>query len=100
QVATSDEMKQAIERDQSGTYQLVNAVKGRWLAFRAIDAKNGKTDLALPSSARIKVSVMSGGPSAAGPEVAQSSYDFTFITYGPFKVTKSGCNDESTCDTD
>ena len=99
-LATDDEVKQAIERDKDGTRALANAVKGRWLAFRAIDAKSGKTDLALPAKSRIKVSLVSGVPSAEGPNVTQSTHDFYFSTYGPLNITKHSCNDERTCDTD
>jgi alpha-2-macroglobulin len=71
-LATSDEVKQAITRDPYRTSQLRQAVNDRWLAFRAIDPNTGKTDLALPSNARINVSVMSGAPSAEGPNLTQN----------------------------
>ena len=91
-LAMGDELKQAIARDPNGTAALRDAVKGRWLAFRALDP--------LPASSRIKVSVPAGAPSAEGRNLTQQSYDFTFSTYGPFKVDKHGCYDDSPCGPD
>lgn len=99
-LATADEVKQAIAQDQSGTAVLSQAVNDRWLAFRAIDPKTGATDLALPANSRIRVSVVSGAPSAEGPNLTQKPYDFWFTTYGPLTVNKHGCNEESRCETD
>ena len=97
-LATGDEVKQAISRDPDGTVPLRQAVDDRWLAFRAIDPKTGQPDLALPSNSRIKVSLISGAPSAEGPNLTQKSFDFGFSTYGPLKVTKHGCEGESRCE--
>lgn len=98
-LATSDEVKQAIARDPYRTSQLHQASNDRWLAFCAIDPKTGQTDLALPSNARINVSLISGAPSAEGPNLTQKSHDFSFTTYGPLKVTKHGCEEQSRCKT-
>jgi uncharacterized protein YfaS (alpha-2-macroglobulin family) len=78
-LATADEIKQAA---------LHEAINDKWLAFRAVDL--------LPAKSRIRVSVMSGAPSAEGPNVTQKPYDFWFSTYGPLAVTKHGC-EESPC---
>ena len=96
-LATSDEVKQAISRDPYKTSVLRRAVNDRWLAFRAIDPTTGQTDLALPSNARINVSLISGAPSAEGPNLTQKSHDFSFTTYGPLKVTRHGCDEQSRC---
>src|SRR6185503_2889608 len=64
-----------------------------------IDPTTGQTDLALPSNARINVSLASGAPSAEGPNLTQKSHDFSFTTYGPLKVTKHGCDEQSRCQT-
>ncbi len=98
-LATGDEVNQAISRDSQGTALFGQAIKDRWLAFRAIDPNTGQPDLALPSDSRIKVSVGLGAPSAEGPNRTQKSHDFSFSTYGPLKVTKHGCSGESRCDT-
>ncbi|HKY45351.1 MAG TPA: alpha-2-macroglobulin family protein [Pyrinomonadaceae bacterium] len=98
-LATSDEVKQAISRDQEGSAPLRQAVNDRWLAFRAIDPNTGQTDLALPPDSRITVSVASGASSAEGPNPTQKSHDFWFSTHGPLKVTEHGCNGESRCNT-
>ena len=96
-LATSDEVKQAISRDPEGTSPLRDAVKGRWLAFRAVDPNTGNSDLALPSKSRIRVSVLTGAHSAEGPNVTAKSHDFWFSTYGPLTVTKHYCNGDGPC---
>ena len=95
-LATGDEVKQAVARDPNGTAPIRDAVKDRWLAFRAIDPKTGQPELALPADSRVRVSFASGAPSAEGPNVTQTPYEFTFTTYGPLKVTSHGCNEEKT----
>src|SRR5262249_28289931 len=47
-----------------------------------------------------RVSLVSGAPSAEGPNLTQKSYDFWFTTYGALTVTNHGCNEESHCETD
>ena len=96
-LATRDEVKQAISRDQEGTAPLRQAVNGRWLAFRALDPTTGEPDRALPPDSRIRVSVASGAPSAEGPNLTQKPHEFSFSTYGPLKVTDHGCSGESSC---
>jgi uncharacterized protein YfaS (alpha-2-macroglobulin family) len=86
-LATADEVKQAITRDPKGTVPLRDA-SDRLLAFRAID---------LPADSRIKVSLISGVPSAEGPNLTQKSYDFSFSTYGPFTVTNHRCEEKDLC---
>ena len=94
-LATADEVKQAVARDPEGTAPL-RAANDRLIAFRALDPK---TDQALPANSRIKVSLISGTPSAEGPNLSQQSHDFWFSTYGPLKVTKQGC-EQNLCKTD
>jgi alpha-2-macroglobulin len=98
-LATSDEVKQAIARDEAGTTVLREAANGRWLAFRAIDPKTGQPDLALPSNSRIRVSVASGAPSAEGPNPTRKPNDFFFSTYGPLQVTNRDCGPDTHCTT-
>ena len=97
-LATSDEVKQAIARDPYGTAALRQPVDDRWLAFRAIDPKTGRTDDALPLNSRVTVSLVPGAPSAEGPNLTQKSHDFSFSTYGPLKATDHGCNGERRCE--
>ena len=93
-LATAGEVKQAIALDPEGTAPL-RAANDRLIAIRAVDPK---TDQALPANSRIRVSLVSGAPSAEGPNLSQESHDFWFSTYGPFKVTKHGC-EQNPCET-
>lgn len=96
-LATSEEVKQAIARDKEKTSALRDAADGRWLAFRAIDPKTGKSDHALPAASRIKVSIVTGAPSAEGPNLTQKPHEFSFSTYGPLQITEHGCNSGGSC---
>lgn len=96
-LATADEVKQAISRDPNGTTRLRDAANGRWLAFRAVDAKSGQSELALPANSLISVSLVSGAPSAEGPNLTQKSHEFIFKTYGPLQVTRQGCSETRLC---
>lgn len=92
-LATPEEVKQ--ERDRDRRSPLSQAENGKWLAFRAVDPKTG--ELALPSNSRIIVSLPAGAPSAEGPGLTQRGYDFSFSTYGPFKVTNHNCGPHNRC---
>src|SRR6185436_18753178 len=83
-LATADEVRLAISQDRDNTAALREAVSGRWLAFRALDA--------LPANSRIRVSLVPGAPSAEGPNRTQKPHAFSFRTYGPLAVTKHDCN--------
>ncbi|HKR22479.1 MAG TPA: Ig-like domain-containing protein, partial [Pyrinomonadaceae bacterium] len=95
-LATSDEVKQAMAQDWNATAALREAAKDRSIAFRAI-TQTGSPNLALPSAARIQVSVVSGAASAEGPNTTAKPSSFDFNTYGPLRVTEHGCNGESGC---
>ncbi|HET8782513.1 MAG TPA: Ig-like domain-containing protein, partial [Pyrinomonadaceae bacterium] len=96
-LATSDEVKQEIDRDPDGTTVLNEATKDRSIAFRAIDPGTGGTDLALPSASQIQVSLLSGAPSAEGRNVSQKPHSFSFRTFGPMRVKDYGCDGEKRC---
>lgn len=96
-LATSDELKQAMARDWNATAALREAAKDRSIAFRAIDTQTGSPDRALPVDARVEVSVVSGAPSAEGPNTTAKPSSFDFRTYGPLKVAEHGCNGERRC---
>ncbi|HEU4435807.1 MAG TPA: Ig-like domain-containing protein [Pyrinomonadaceae bacterium] len=96
-LATSEEVKQAISKDPSDTTMMNKAVNGRWVAFRAIDPRTGRSDLALPPDSRIRVALLSGAPSAEGRNLSQQSHEFWFKTYGPLRVTDHGCDVEGGC---
>ncbi|HEX7774279.1 MAG TPA: Ig-like domain-containing protein, partial [Pyrinomonadaceae bacterium] len=96
-LATDEEIMQAIARDSNVKDALDQAVRNRWLAFRAIDPKTGRTDLALPAASQIKVFLAAGAPSAEGPNLSQKSHEFYFNTYGPLRVIKHDCDGESRC---
>ena len=96
-LATDEEVKQLISKDSEGTKVLREVPKERWLAFRAVDPKTGKSDLALPADSQIDVTLVSGAPSAEGPNLTTKQYDFTFRTYGQLRVAKYSCDGESNC---
>lgn len=90
-LATDEEIKQAVAEDSNVKAVLDQAVRNRWLAFRAIDPKTGGTDLALPAASRITVSLATGAPSAEGPNPSQKPHEYFFNTYGLLGVTDHGC---------
>ncbi|HEX6626212.1 MAG TPA: hypothetical protein VF064_21020, partial [Pyrinomonadaceae bacterium] len=72
------------------------AVKGRWLALRAVDARGSVGD-ALPGNASIIVTVGPGTPSAEGPRVTAQAQAFAFNTYGPLRVNGQTCGWDARC---
>src|SRR5215813_5172033 len=85
-LATSEEVEQNEEvRDLAR-----NAVKDRWIAFRAVDAA-AKVENALPAGTSITVSLPPGAPSAEGPQSTQEAQTFSFKTFGPLQLVRSGC---------
>ncbi len=72
------------------------AVKGRWLAVRAVDA-GGDVRTALPGAAGITVTVGPGTPSAEGPRVTAKAEEFSFRTYGPLRVSAHECGWSKRC---
>ncbi|MEO6391581.1 MAG: Ig-like domain-containing protein, partial [Pyrinomonadaceae bacterium] len=72
------------------------AQKGRWLAFRAIDA-SGNTQDALPSAASISVNIGPRVPSAEGPLTSEKPDGFSFATYGPMKYSSHECGYNKQC---
>lgn len=73
-----------------------DAVKGRWLALRAVSA-GGDVREALPSDSGISVTVGPGTPSAEGPRTTTAAQDFSFRTYGALRVTNHQCGWNKTC---
>ncbi|HEX8710100.1 MAG TPA: alpha-2-macroglobulin family protein, partial [Pyrinomonadaceae bacterium] len=73
------------------------AVAGRWLAFRVINPASGETQLALPGDAAINVSIGPGTPSAEGPRTTTKAQEFSFRTYGAFRVVSSECGYDRKC---
>ena len=91
-LATNEE----IEADQDVKELVKKAEKGRWLAFRAVDA-NGDTKSALPGNSTITVTIGSGTPSIEGSRTTTAKQEFYFSTYGPLQVRKSQCGYSSVC---
>lgn len=87
---------QEIETDQHINELAKSAEKDRWLAFRAVDA-NGETKFALPGNSTITVTIGPGTPSMEGPLTMSEKQEFSFSTFGPFKVTKSECGYRGSC---
>ncbi|HYH86968.1 MAG TPA: Ig-like domain-containing protein, partial [Pyrinomonadaceae bacterium] len=72
------------------------AVKGRWLALRAVSA-GGEAREALPPDSGITVTVGPGTPSAEGPRTTTAAQSFSFRTYGALRVTNHQCGWNKTC---
>jgi hypothetical protein len=72
------------------------SVKGRWLAFRAVNAE-GREAQALPGNTAVVVSVGPGTPSAEGARRTTQAQEFTFRTFGPLRVTGHRCDGARTC---
>ncbi|MDQ3747337.1 MAG: MG2 domain-containing protein, partial [Acidobacteriota bacterium] len=85
-----------INADESLKALVKDAVKGRWLVLRALNEGGGTTD-ALPSDSSVTVTVGAGTPSAEGPRVTAAAQDFSFRTYGAFRVTNHQCGWNKTC---
>jgi uncharacterized protein YfaS (alpha-2-macroglobulin family) len=71
--------------------------KGRWLAFRAVDAATGNAQAALPANSGITVTIGPGTPSAEGPRTTAKPQGFSFRTYGPLQVVEQNCKPNEKC---
>jgi hypothetical protein len=87
-----------IEKDKDVRDLAKKAPADRWLAFRAVDANRNVLN-ALPAGATVSVSIIAGTPSAEGPRTTQKTATFSFVTFSPLKLVKSGCgyNYEQPC---
>lgn len=85
-----------VASDESVKRFAGEAVKGRWLALRAVDAGGGTRD-ALPSDSGVTVTVGAGTPSTEGPRRTTAAQSFSFRTYGTLKVTEHDCNYNKQC---
>jgi alpha-2-macroglobulin len=91
-LATDDE----INADENLKSLAAAAVKGRWLALRALNGEGGTSD-ALPSDSPVAVTVGAGTPSAEGPRVTAAAQEFSFRTFGALRVTEHQCGWQKTC---
>jgi uncharacterized protein YfaS (alpha-2-macroglobulin family) len=91
-LATDDE----INADENLKSLAAAAVKGRWLALRALNGDGGTSD-ALPSDSPVAVAVGAGTPSAEGPRVTAAVQGFAFHTFGALRVTEHQCGWQKTC---
>ncbi len=91
-LATAEE----VVKDEIINRLAKGAQEGRWLAFRAIDARGGAAD-ALPGDAQITVTIGPGTPSAEGPRTTTKPQQFSFRTYGPLRVVKHECAYDKHC---
>src|SRR5713226_1215809 len=87
--------KEEVDADEDVRDAVRNAEKGRWIAFRAIDA-NGDTKFALPADTSITVAVEPGTPSSEGPLLTARRQDFTFRTLAPMRLTNAQCGNVNT----
>jgi uncharacterized protein YfaS (alpha-2-macroglobulin family) len=72
-----------VEADETVRGLAERSEDGRWLAFR--------TERPLPPDSAITVTVGPGTPSAEGPRVTTEAQEWSFRTYGPFRVRKHEC---------
>lgn len=72
-----------VEADETVSRLAAQAEAGRWLAFRA------RQDL--PPDASVNVAVSPGTPSAEGSRVTEEPQEWSFRTYGPFRVQEHRC---------
>ncbi|HBY09474.1 MAG TPA: hypothetical protein DEH22_17455, partial [Chloroflexi bacterium] len=79
-LATAEE----LAADKTVSRLAENALEARWLAFKATEP--------LPKDAGINVNIGPGTPSAEGPLVMQSGYNYSFRTYAPLQITDHGCS--------
>lgn len=84
--------QQEIEADTRVRNLAQTAVKGRWLAFRAINPATGETGFAFPSDANIRVQIGPGTPSAEGPRKTTRFQSFSFKTYGALRIIRHDCD--------
>jgi uncharacterized protein YfaS (alpha-2-macroglobulin family) len=85
-----------IAADENVKRLAAGAVKGRWLALRAVGA-SGETREALPPDSTVSVTVGPRTPSAEGPRRSTSADTFAFKTYGALRVTEHECGYEKKC---
>jgi alpha-2-macroglobulin len=85
-----------INADESVKALIKDAVKGRWLALRAV-GEGGTTAGALPADSAVSVTVGAGTPSAEGPRTTTAAQEFSFRTYGALRVTDHQCGWNKTC---
>jgi len=85
-----------INADEGVKALVKDAVKGRWLALRAVGT-NGEAIDALPADSAVSVNVGAGTPSAEGPRVTTAAQEFSFRTYGALRVAGHQCGYEKKC---
>jgi alpha-2-macroglobulin len=84
EIAADEHVRALVESsEQSGLH-------GRHLVFRAAQL--------LPPDSEIDVRVGPGTPSAEGPRKSTQAQHFGFRTFGPLRITGSGCGGEPRCE--
>ncbi len=78
-VASADE----VAADETVARLASRAQAGRWVAFRA--------EGDLPPDAAVTVTIGAGTPSAEGPRRTAAAQEWSFRTYGPFRVRGHEC---------
>ena len=76
--------QQDIEKDETVSQMVKNALEGRWLVFKATES--------LPAASSIVVTIGPGTPSAEGPLVTKDAQSFNFPTYSPLKIEEYRCS--------
>jgi len=88
-LATEEE----VSRSAAG-YYAKQSQPGRWIAIKAVNSDGGTIN-ALPPDSQITVTVNKGAPSAEGPLTTKEAQNFSFRTYGAFKLVSGKCVYES-----
>ena len=86
-----------IAQDEVVSRLAAAAEKGRWLAFRAVDAATNDFRNALPANSGISITIGPGTPSAEGPRTTTQQQSFSFNTYGPLQVVSQNCEADDKC---
>lgn len=87
--------REEINGDSIVSGLVARAEKGRWLAFRVVNATN--TPAMLPADTEVDIAVGPGTPSAEGPRKTTEAKRFSFNTYGPLRVVEHRCGWNQTC---
>jgi len=76
--------QQEIEKDETVSQLVKNALEERWLVFKATEP--------LLAAASVSVTIGPGTPSAEGPLVTKDAQSFSFPTYSPLKIEEYRCS--------
>lgn len=79
-----------IEANELVKELVENAQPNKWVVFRALPSTSDSS-MPLPLDSQIKVTIGPEIQSEEGPLPSTKEFSFSFRTYGPLKIVKSGC---------